>query len=354
MKGKRSVVKRAWVGTGVRLVTVLLIATSLLAAAGGYHVIMRIPIPGDSGWDYITVDTEARRLYVPHGTEVVVLDLDSAKIVGRITGQKGVHGVAIVREFGHGFISATDPGSVSMFDLKTLAVLTKERVGDDPNGIVYDPLTKRVFSADRGSKRVTAIDAKTGKIAGTVEDLGGRTEHLASDEAGHVFLNMQDVGKLHKLDAKEFRVMETWSVAPPCGQPSSMDIDRAHNRVFIGCRSGLFAVADGASGKIVATQPIGLGVDALEFDAKTGLIYISTGAGDGALSIFHEEAPDRYTLVETVKTLPGARTMALDHKTGRVYLPVADVGPAPDPTPENPRPRPRMIPGTFSVLVVGR
>ena len=133
-----------------------------------------------------------------------------------------------------------------------------------------------------------------------------------------------------------------------------MDIDRAHSRVFIGCRSGLFAVVDGSSGKIVDTQPIGLGVDALEFDPKTGLIYVSTGAGDGALSIFHEEGPDKYALVQTVKTLPGARTMALDHKTGRIYLPVADVGPAPDPTPDNPRPRPRMVPGTFSVLVVGR
>jgi DNA-binding beta-propeller fold protein YncE len=345
---------RALFGGAARLVPVLFAVALTLGAAGGYHVMQRIPFPGDSGWDYITADSQARRLYVPHGTEVVVLDLNSDKVVGEITGLKGVHGVAIAREFRHGFISATDPGSVTMFDLKTLAVLNKERVGDDPNGIIYDPLTRRVFTADRGSRRLTAIDAKTGKVAGSVEDLGGRTEHLASDEAGHVFLNMQDVGKLHKIDAKNFKVLETWSVAPPCGQPSSMDIDRAHSRVFIGCRSGLFAVVDGSSGKIVDTQPIGLGVDALEFDPKTGLIYVSTGAGDGALSIFHEEGPDKYALVQTVKTLPGARTMALDHKTGRIYLPVADAGPAPDPTPDNPRPRPRMVPGTFSVLVVGR
>ena len=336
---------------------------STLAAAGAYHVIKRITIPNDSGWDYITADTEGRRLYVPHGTEVVVLDLDSGAIVGKITGQKGVHGVAIAREFGHGFISATDPGSVTMFDLNTLAVLDKARVGDDPNGIIYDPKTQRVFSADRGSKRVTAIDAKTGKIAGTIENLGGRTEHLASDEAGHVFLNMQDVGKLHKLDAQGLRVMETWPLAPSCGQPSSMDIDRAHNRIFVGCRGGgpaqptapsILAVVDSANGKIVATQPIGAGVDALEFDPNTGLIYVSTGGGDGALSIFHQDGPDKYTLVENVKTLPGARTMALDHKTGNVYLPVADVGPRPDPTPANPNPRAPIIPGTFSVLVVGK
>jgi len=325
-----------------------------VAAVPSYHVIQRISIAGDSGWDYIKADTAGRRLYVPHGIEVVVLDLDSGGIVGKVTGLKGVHGVAVAPEFGRGFISATDPGSIVIFDLKTLAVTDRVRVGDDPNGITYDPQSKRIFSTDRGSKRLTAIDARTGKVAGTVDDLGGRTEHLASDEAGHMFLNMQDIGKLHKIDAQGFKVMETWPLDPPCGQPSSMDMDRAHNRVFIGCRSGLLAVVDGATGKIVATQPIGMGVDALEFDPKAGLIYVSTGGGDGALSIFHQESPDKYTLVENVKTLPGARTMALDQKTGRVYLPVADVGPHPDPTPANPSPRAPMLPSTFSVLVVGQ
>jgi DNA-binding beta-propeller fold protein YncE/mono/diheme cytochrome c family protein len=329
-------------------------ATSVVAKAGGYHVIKRISIPGDTGWDYITADSEGRRLYVPHGIEVVVLDLDSGAVVGKVTGLKGVHGVAIAKEFGRGFISATDPGSVTIFDLKTLAVIDKLRVGDDPNGIIYDPVTQRVFSADRGSKRVTAIDAQTGKIAGAIEDLGGRTEHLAADEAGHVFLNMQDVGKLHKLDGRSLKVMETWPLDPPCGQPSSMDVDRIHNRIFVGCRSGLFAVVDAATGKIVATQPIGLVVDALEYDPKTGLIYVSTGGGDGALSIFHEESPDKYSLVENVKTLPGARTMARDQKSGRIYLPVADLGPLPAATAETPRPRAPAIPGTFSVLVVGQ
>ena len=350
-------------GKAMRFVSSILLLASTLMAAGAYHVIQRISIPGNAGWDYITADTDARRLYVPHGMEVVVLDLDSGKTIGNIANLEDVHGVAIAREFGHGFISATDPGSVTIFDLKTLAVLNKERVGDDPNGIIYDPFTKRVFTADRGSKRLTATDAKTGKTVGAVNDLGGRTEHLASDEAGHIFLNMQDVGKLHKIDATSMKVLETWQIAPPCGQPSSMDMDRAHNRLFIGCRGGgqsqppaptILAVVDATNGKVVATQPIGAGVDALEFDAKTGLIYVSTGGGDGALSIFHEDGPDRYSLVENVKTLPGARTMALDHKSGKVYLPVADFGPAPAPTAENPRPRPRMVPGTFSVLVVGQ
>src|SRR5579864_3503944 len=214
--------KRSFFGRGVLFAALLLAPAMILAAAAEYHVIKRIPIPGDTGWDYITADTAGRRLYVPHGTEVVVLDLDSGKLVGRIADLKGVHGVALAREFGHGFISATDPGSVTMFDLKTLKVLNKERVGDDPNGIIYDPLTQRVFSADRGSKRVTAIDAKTGKIAGTIEDLGGRTEHLASDDAGHVFLNMQDRNTVLRLDSQTLKVLDTWSLEP-CEQPSSMD-----------------------------------------------------------------------------------------------------------------------------------
>jgi DNA-binding beta-propeller fold protein YncE len=334
---------------------------SILLAAGGYSQVKRIPVPGDGGWDYITADTEGRRLYVPHDTEVVVLNLDSGATIGKIAGLKDAHGVAIAREFGHGFISATDPGSVSMFDLKTLSVLGKERVGDDPNGIIYDAKTKRIFSADRGSKRITAIDAKSGKIAGTIENLGGRTEHLASDEAGHIYLNMQDVGKLHKLDAQGLKIMETWTVAPPCGQPSSMDMDRATNRIFIGCRGGgaagvppLLAVVDATRGKMVATQPIGPGVDALEFDSQAKLIYVSTGGGSGALSVFHEDAPDMYSLVENAKTLPGARTMALDHKTAMVYLPVADFGPVPPPAPGVRPGRAPVLPGTFSVLVMGK
>ncbi|MEP6918944.1 MAG: YncE family protein, partial [Acidobacteriota bacterium] len=198
--------------------------TGVVAGAGPYHVVKRISIPGDTGWDYITADTEGRRLYVPHGIEVVVIDLDSGATVGKISGQKDVHGVAVARDVGRGFISATDPGSVTVFDLKTLAVIEKVKVGDDPNGIVYDPTTKRVFSADRGSRRLTAIDATTGKIVATSVALGGRTEHLAADGDGHVFLNMQDRGTLLRLDARDLKVMETWPLAG-CGQPSSMDID---------------------------------------------------------------------------------------------------------------------------------
>ena len=332
-------------------------------AAESYHVIKRIPVPGDAGWDYITADSAGRRLYVPHGVEVVVLDLDSGSIVGKISGLEDAHGVAIAPELGRGFVDASDPGSVTIFDLKTLATTGKVKVGDDPNGIIYDSKLKRIFTADRRSKRLTAIDAKTGMVAGSINLPTGRTEHLASDGAGHVFLNMQDIGKLHKLDVQSFKIIETWDLLPTCAQPSSMDMDVAHDRVFIGCRGGgatqppapsLLAVVDGSSGKIVDTEPIGPGVDALGFDPASQLIYVSTGGGEGSLSIFHQDSPDKYSLVQTVKTRQGARTMALDRKTGTVYLPVADFGPTPAPSAETPRPRPRTLPGTFSVLVVGK
>src|SRR5690242_18829864 len=337
----------------LRSLAFLLLCASTLLAAGAYHVIKKIPIPGDGGWDYVAADSEGRRLYVSHNTEIVVLDLDSGETVGKITAGENTHGAAIARELGRGFISASDPGSVTIFDLQTLATIGKVRVGDDPNGIIYDHLTQRVFTADRGSKRITAMDAKTGKIAGTIDNLGGRTEHLASDEAGHVFLNMQDRNTTLKLDSRGLKVVETWPLTS-CEAPSSMDIDRAHQRIFIGCRGGTMAVVDITNGRVVATQPIGRGVDAAEFDAATGLIYFSTGGDDGAVSIFHEDSPDKYTLVENVKTQSGARTMALDHKTGKVYVSVAGLGPRPDAEPGKPQPRAPVLPGTFSVLVVGQ
>lgn len=349
MKRKTSGIPRIF----ARLVVLFSSLAIASGAVGDYRLIKKIPIPGDGGWDYVAADSDARRLYVSHNTEIVVLDLDSGAIVGKIAGGPDMHGAAIASEFGRGFISESNPGSVLIFDLKTLAKIDEVKVGDDPNGIIYDRETKRIFTADRGSKRVTAIDAKTGKIVGTIENLGGRTEHLASDEAGHVFLNMQDRNTLLKLDARELKVLETWSTAP-CEAPSSMDMDRAHSRIFIGCRgAGMMAVVDATSGKIVATNPIGGGVDAAEFNPETGLVYFSTGA-NGALSIFRQKSPNEYQLVENVPTQPGSRTMAVDRKTGRVYVAAAELGPRPAPTPENPRARPPIIPGTFSVLVIGQ
>lgn len=333
-----------WVVAGIAL-------TSCVIAASGRGLIKTIAIGGDYGWDYLTADSEGRRLYVSHEREVVVIDLDSNAIVGRISGGTDVHGIAVARELGRGFISDSDPGSVTIFDLKTLKPIDHVRVGDDPNVILFDRQTQRAFTADRGSKRVTALDAKSGKIVGTVEGLGGKTEHAALDGQGHLFLNMQDLNTLLRIDTQSMKVTDSWPVAP-CKQPSSMDIDPAHQRVFIGCRSGVMAVVDGATGRIVTTQPIGPGVDAAEFDAQRGLVYFSSG-GDGTMSVFHQDTPDKYTLVERVQTHAGARTMAIDRKTGRAYLSVAEFGPRPAAAPGAAQPRAPMIPGGFSVLVFG-
>lgn len=331
-------------------IVVLLLATCGAVAAAGLHLIKRIAVPGDYGWDYASADTEGRRLYVGHVKEVTVLDLDTGAAVGRVGGGTNMHGAAVARPFNRGFISQTNPesGSVVIFDLKTLARIGEVTVGKDPNLILFDRKTGRVFTADRGDSRVSAIDAKTGRLVGAVENLGGRTEHGASDEKGHLFLNLQDKGLLLRIDAQALKVLDTWSVAP-CGQPSAMDMDKEHERVFIGCRSGVFAAVDANTGRVITTMPIGPGVDALEFDAAKGSIYVSSGGEGGSLSVFHEDSPDRYSLVEKVTTEAGARTLAVDHKTGHVYLPVGEFGPVPAGGGRGP-----MVSGSFHVLVFGK
>ena len=243
---------------------------------------------------------------------------------------------------------------MTIFNLKTLAVISKVPVGADPNAIIFDRKTQRIFTVDRGSHQISAIDPRTGKVTGKIGNLEGKTEHAASDDAGFLFVNIQDRNNLLKIDTQTLKLVATWPVGPSCGLPSSMDMDRAHERVFIGCRSGAMAVVDGHTGRIVTTQPIGLGVDATEFDPDKGMIYFSSGGGDGSLSVFHEDTPDKYTLVQNVKTQAGARTMALDRKTGRVYMSVSGFGPVPPASPGNEQPRPPMLPGTFGVLVFGQ
>ncbi len=326
----------------------ILALTVCSVSAAGYHLLKKIPVPGDYGWDYAAADTDGRRLYVGHDQEVVVIDLDTDSVAGTIGGGADMHGAAVAKEFGRGFISESNPGSVVIFDLKTLKKISEVPVGKDPNLIMFDHKSGRIFTADRGDKQVSAIDAKTGKVVGTVGPFDGRTEHGVSDEKGHIFLNLQDKGLLLRIDAQALKVLDTWNVAP-CGQPSAMDMDKARERVFIGCRSGAFAAVDGVTGKVITTMPIGPGVDALEFNPANGRIYVSSGGEGGSLSIFHEDAPDAYSLVEKVSTEAGARTLAVDRKTGRVYLPVGQFGPAP----AGQRGRGPMVPGSFHVLVFG-
>jgi len=322
-------------------------------AKSGYHVVKEIPIGGEGGWDYLIVDSGARRLYVSHATKVVVVDVDSDKIVGEVGNLSGVHGIAVAPDLGRGFISNGRSSTITIFDLKTLATLSEVKsTGENPDAILFDPFSSQVFAFNGRSKNATVLDAKTGKVAGTIE-LGGKPEFATTDLEGNVFVNIEDTSEVAQLDAKGLKVKARWPLKP-CEEPSGMAIDRVHHRLLVGCSNKLAAVVDTGSGKVVTTVPIGAGVDANAFDPGTGLGFSSNGGGDGTLTVIKEETPDRFTVAEDVPTRRGARTMALDDRTHNVYLATAKFGPAPAPTAEQPRPRPTIVPGSFVILVVSR
>ena len=298
-------------------------------AADNYQVTKKIPVPGQGGWDYLTVDEGARRLYVSHGTQVEVIDVDSGTLVGKIENTPGVHGVAIAPELGRGFVSNGQAATVTIFDLKTLKKVGDVPTGKKPDAIIYDTATSRVVAFNGGSNSATVIDAKAGKVAGTI-DLGGGPEFAAADGKGYVFNNLEDEGLVLKIDANKMAVEQRWKV---CEAPSSMAMDRENRRLFVGCRSKVMAVMNADTGQVITTLPIGDHVDATAYDAETKLIFNSNG--EGTVTVIRQESPDKYSVVETVKTLPRAKTMALDPKTHQLFLSTA----------EN---------GQFEVLVVGK
>src|SRR3954451_4404270 len=253
-----------------RIVTVSLAGLSLAAAAPGYHVATTYKVGGEGGWDYLTVDASARRLYISRGTHVIVLDADSGKNVGEIPDTPGVHGIALAPELGKGFTSNGRESTVSIFDLKTLAVTgSKVKVGDNPDAILYDPATKRVFTFNGRSQDSTAIDAETGKVLATIK-LDGKPEFAASDAKGEVFVNIEDKSELTVIDPNKLEVKAKWPLAP-CTEPSALALDRQHRRLFVGCDNKMMAVVDSDSGKVLATPAIGQGVDATAYDDQTGL-----------------------------------------------------------------------------------
>ena len=308
---------------------------SLLAAsaqtAGGYHVIKKIPIPGEGSWDYLTVDESARRLYVSHGTQVEVLDVDSGAIVGKIANTPGVHGIAIAPELGRGFVSNGQSSTVTIFDLKTLNTISQVPTGKKPDAIIYDPATSRVFAFNGGSNSATAIQAADGKVAGTI-DLGGGPEFAVADGSGYVYDNLEDESLVLKINSRSLKVEQRWPTAP-CASPSSIAIDRPNRRLFIGCRSKVMAVVNADTGQVITTLPIGDHVDATAFDPDSRLIFNSNG--EGTITVIHQDSPDKYSVIESVKTLPRAKTMALDPKTHQLFLSTAEAG-------------------QFEILVVGR
>jgi len=322
---------RTFVSTAT--IGVLCFVPSAVAAppSDSYSVIKKIPIPGEGSWDYLTVDEGARRLYVSHGTQVEVLDVDSGSIVGSIPKTPGVHGIAIAADLGRGFVSNGKASTVTIFDLKTLKPIADVATGQKPDAIIFDPATARVFAFNGGGNSATAIDAATGKVVGTV-DLGGGPEFAAADGNGFVYDNLEDESLVLKIDSRKLAVEQRWPTAP-CASPSSMAMDRTNRRLFVGCRSKVMAVMNADTGKVITTVPIGDHVDATAFDPATKLIFNSNG--EGTITVIRQDSPDKYSVVETVKTLPRAKTMALDPKTHRLFLSTREAG-------------------QFEVLVVGK
>jgi len=298
----------------------LLLAES--APSSGYRVAKKIPIPGQGSWDYLTVDQSSRRLYVSHGTQVEVLDLDSRTVVGKIANTPGVHGIAIAPELGRGFVSNGQSSTVTIFDLKTLNTISEVPTGKKPDAIIYDPATSRVFAFNGSGDSATAIEAADGKVAGTV-DLGGSPEFAVADGSGYVYDNLEDNNLVLKINARSLKVEQRWPTAP-CASPSSMAIDRPNRRLFLGCRSKVMAVMNADTGQVITTLPIGDHVDATAFDPEMRLIFNSNG--EGSITVIHQDDPDKYSIVETVKTLPRAKTMALDPKTHQLFLSTAEGG----------------------------
>jgi len=312
----------------------------------GYHIVRKISLPGSDGWDYLGIDSSSDHLFISRGTHVQVLDLPTGKLVGDILDTQGVHGTAIALEFGRGFTSDGRADSVTIFDLKTLSTIAVAKTDPGPDAIIYDPASKRVFTMNGRAGTATVIDAATGAVAGSIT-LGGRPEFPASDAAGHVYVNLEDKSEVVELDSQKLTVLNTWPLAP-CQSPSGMAIDRAHRRLFIGCHNQLMAVMDADSGKVVATVPIGSGVDANRFDSGTQLAFSSNG--DGTLTVVHEDTPDSFTVLGNIPTQQGARTMEVDLATHHVYVVTASFGPMPVPTADMPRPRPPILPDSVVVI----
>jgi DNA-binding beta-propeller fold protein YncE len=329
---------------------VCLFATFSAAADPGYHVIKTYKLGGEGGWDYLTLDSSSRRLYISRATHVIVIDADSGKPVGDIPDTPGVHGIALAPELGRGFVSNGREGTVTIFDIETLKLITKVKVGDNPDAILYDPATKRVFTFNGKSHDSTALDAAKGTVLGTIK-LEGKPEFAASDGKGEIFVNIEDKSQLDAIDPANLEVKSRWPLAP-CEEPSGLSIDREHRRLFAGCDNKMMAVVDADSGKVLATPAIGDGVDATAFDPGTGLAFAS--CGEGVLTVVREESPNKFSVAENVKTQEGARTLALDDKTHQVFVVTAKFGPPPPPTAEQPHPRHSILPDTFVVLVLGK
>jgi len=326
-----------------KLLMVFAVPAVLVAAATGYHVTGEIKIGGEGGWDYLTVDSAARRLYVSHNSHVVVVDIDANKVVGDIPDTPGVHGIAIAAALGKGFISNGRGNNVTIFDLKTLKETGKVPTGENPDDITFDAGSNRVFVFNGRSKSATVIDAKAGTVAATIP-LPGKPEFAISDGKGHVYNNIEDTSEIVEIDAAKAAVTKKWALAP-CTEPSGMAYDPKNRRLFSVCSNRVMAVSDPDAGKVIASPAIGAGSDGVAFDPDAGLAFSSNG--DGTLTAVQFNG-GKYEPVENIATERGARTIAVDPKTHKLYLPTAKTAPAAGGG------RASYVPDTFKVLVVGK
>lgn len=331
------------------LVGAAFVVALFAADSSSYHLLKKYRLGGEGGWDYLTLDGGARRLYIARATRVMVVDADTGKQVGEISNTPGVHGVALAPELGRGFTSNGRESTVSIFDLKDLRILGQVKTGDTPDAILYDPASRRVFTFNARGHDATAIESADGKLAGNVP-LGGKPEFAVADGKGRIYVNIEDKSEVAVLDSRKLAVLNRWPLAP-CEEPTGLAMDTQHRRLFAGCRNKLLAVVDADTGRVITTLPIGAGVDATAFDPQTALAFSSNGSG--TLTVVHQDSPDKYTVAQDAETARGARTMALDPKSHQVFLVTAEFGEPPAPTLEQPRPRPPMVPGSFQLLVFG-
>ena len=332
------------------LFCILAFCTAANAADSGYHVINKLQLGGEGGWDYLTVDSSDRRLYISRGTHVMVLDLDTDKLVGDITGTTGVHGIAVAPELDRGFTSNGRINTASIFELKTLKVVGQVKTGTNPDAILYDSASKRVFTFNGGSKDATVFEGASGEVVGTIP-LGGKPEFAAADGKGKVYVNIEDKDEVVEIDSLKLAAVKRYPLKP-CEEPSGMGFDPEHHRVFAGCHNKVMAILDVSTGKVIAAVPIGEGVDGNGFDPGTELAFSSNG--EGTLTVVRELSPGKFGVAETVTTQRGARTMAIDPRTHNIYLPTATFAPLPASIPEGAKPRPVMIKDSFVIVVVGK
>ena len=344
----------------------LLLSAGVVPAApqnSGYRVIRTIKLGGEGNWDYVTVDADARRVYIPRSTHIMVIDEDSGKVIGDIQGMNGLHGVAVAPEFNRGFVTGNkteQEGTIYIFDLKTLKLTSSIKSNSvDTDSLIYDPSSKRVFVNNGDGMKLTVVDAATEKVVGTLA-FNANPEAAAADGKGSIFQDYEDKGQVIEYDAKTLTIKNKWPTAP-CVSPVGMAMDKANRRLYVGCRGkgtapGLLVVMNADNGKVVASMPIGIGVDGNVFDPGTGNIFATCrDSGDGktgATYVFHADSPDKISLVATVKTIYGARTVALDPKSHHIFSIGTEQNDPPAPGAKNPRPRPVL--STFELLEIGK